>query len=153
MSTDKTFLQIDVIALDLEATLISDVFSQIPRPGLYDFLEFCHSWCQRVVIFTAVTDERFRQVARQLIDGGYAPAWFVDIEYIAWDREVKDLSFVPNACWQNILLIDDYPAYIHPDQLKNWIEILPFESPYLNSDRELMRVKTLIALNYVNYPR
>lgn len=153
MSTDKTFLQIDVIALDLEATLISDVFSQIPRPGLYDFLEFCHNWCQRVVIFTAVTDERFRQVARQLIDSKYAPAWFADIDYIAWDREVKDLRFIPNAHWQNILLVDDYPAYIHPAQIKNWIEILPFESPYLDSDTELMRVKTLIASSCVNHRR
>lgn len=149
MSIDKTSLQIDVIALDLEATLISDVFSQIPRPGLYDFLEFCHNSFERVVIFTAVTDERFRQVARQLIDGGYAPAWFADIEYIAWDRNVKDLRFVPNALMERILLVDDYPAYIHPDQLKNWIEIMPFESPYLDTDQELTRTKTLIISNYL----
>lgn len=149
MSIDKTSLQIDVIALDLEATLISDVFSQIPRPGLYDFLEFCHNSFERVVIFTAVTDERFRQVARQLIDGGYAPAWFADIEYIAWDRNVKDLRFVPNALMERILLVDDYPAYIHPDQLKNWIEIMPFESPYLDTDQELTRAKTLIISNYL----
>ncbi len=145
MSNNQISLHIDVIALDLEATLISDVFSQIPRPGLYDFLEFCHNSCGRVVIFTAVTKERFCQVARRLIDDGYAPIWFVDIEYIAWDRNIKDLRFVPNAVLDSILLVDDYSAYIHPDQIKNWIEILPFESPYLDTDRELIRVKTLIA--------
>ncbi len=145
MSPPQILSKIDVIALDLEATLISDVFSQIPRPGLYDFLEFCQNSCTRVVIFTAVTDERFRQVARQLIDSKHAPVWFADIEYIVWDRNVKDLRFVPKAALDSILLVDDYPNYIHPDQLKNWIEILPFESPYLASDQELMRVKTLIA--------
>jgi hypothetical protein len=31
--------RIKVLALDLEGTLISNAMSQIPRPGLYDFLE------------------------------------------------------------------------------------------------------------------
>ena len=32
-------MSIQVIALDLEGTLISNAHSQIPRPGLYRFLE------------------------------------------------------------------------------------------------------------------
>lgn len=150
MSISKIPGQIDVIALDLEATLISDFFSQIPRPGLYNFLEFCHDSCARVVMFTAVSDDRFRQVAHQLISGGYAPAWFADIEYITWDRNIKDLRLIPNTPIDSILLIDDYPAYIHPDQVENWIEIMPFESPYLDTDQELTRVKMLIADKYLS---
>jgi hypothetical protein len=34
-------MTIKVIALDLEGTLISNARRQIPRPGLYQFLEAC----------------------------------------------------------------------------------------------------------------
>ena len=56
---------IEVIALDLEGTLISNAISQIPRPGLNKFLELCRSITNRVVIFTAVKEEVFRGIAKK----------------------------------------------------------------------------------------
>jgi hypothetical protein len=61
------------IALDLEGTLISNAVSQFPRPGLFTFLEYCHQnfvgiasrFENRLVIFTAVNEVRFRSIARK----------------------------------------------------------------------------------------
>jgi hypothetical protein len=47
-----------VLALDLEGTLISNAVSIFPRPGLYNFLEFCHDTFDKIVLFTSVSEER-----------------------------------------------------------------------------------------------
>ena len=47
-------IRIKTIALDLEGTLISNAMSQIPRPGLFSFLEECRRLVERVVMFTTV---------------------------------------------------------------------------------------------------
>jgi hypothetical protein len=65
-----------VIALDLEGTLISNAMSQIPRPGLREFLDTCAQMCPRVVMFTAISEPRFRNIARTLVGEGSAPDWF-----------------------------------------------------------------------------
>ena len=65
-----------IIALDLEGTLISNAVSQFPRPGLYSFLEYCHQNFHRVVIFTAVNELKFRQIAKTLIQQNKAPNFF-----------------------------------------------------------------------------
>jgi hypothetical protein len=72
------------IALDLEGTLISNAVSQFPRPGLFVFLEYCHQNFNRLVIFTAVNEVRFRSIARTLAENRDVPDWFVDLEYINW---------------------------------------------------------------------
>jgi NLI interacting factor-like phosphatase len=51
------------IALDLEGTLIYNAVSQFSRPGLFTFLEYCHQNFNRLVIFTAVDEVRFRSLA------------------------------------------------------------------------------------------
>jgi hypothetical protein len=51
------------IALDLEGTLIYKTVSQFSRPGLFTFLEYCHQNFNRLVIFTAVDEVRFRSLA------------------------------------------------------------------------------------------
>lgn len=137
--------QIDVLALDLEATLISDVFSRIPRPGLRPFLEFCHDRFSRIVIFTAASEAYFREVAIELVDAGHAPAWFSSLEYIEWDRDVKDLRFIPHTSVEKVVLVDDYPPYIHPDQTDHWIEIQPFDEG-TQGDEELARVQAILAI-------
>jgi hypothetical protein len=53
-----------VLALDLEGTLISNAISQIPRPGLYLFLDNCSQKFDRIVIFTAISEKRFRIIAK-----------------------------------------------------------------------------------------
>jgi hypothetical protein len=61
MKTNEKQKQL-TIALDLEGTLISNAVSQFPRPGLFTFLEYCHKSFDRLVIFTAVNEVRFRSI-------------------------------------------------------------------------------------------
>ena len=93
---------IEVIALDLEGTLISNAVSQIPRPGLYKFLELCRSITNRVVIFTSVGEEVFRSIAKELVKEGYAPEWFAEMEYIQWEGETKNQD---NPYWGGLISI------------------------------------------------
>jgi hypothetical protein len=125
------------IALDLEGTLLSNAVSQFPRPGLFTFLEYCHENFDRLVIFTAVNEVRFRSISRTLAEAGDVPAWFVDLEYINWTGMYKDLSFIPHGTIDRTILIDDRIEYIHPDQKDRWLEIPGYEYPYPDDDREL----------------
>ena len=56
------------IALDVEGTLISNAVSQFSRPGLFTFLEYCHQNFDRLVLFTAVNEVRFRSISRTLAE-------------------------------------------------------------------------------------
>ena len=137
-----TDVELKVLALDLEGTLISNAVSQIARPGLFDFLENCRKLFPRIVIFTSVNEERFRSIATLLITEGYAPNWFADIEYISWSGETKNLIFVDGALPEEILLVDDYEKYIHPGQESQWIRAPEFDYPYSDDDlglREILR--------------
>jgi NLI interacting factor-like phosphatase len=128
------------IALDVEGTLISNAVSQFPRPELFTFLEYCHQKFDRLVIFTAVNEVRFRSISRTLAEAGDVPAWFVDLEYINWSGTYKDLSFIPEGVIDQTILIDDRIEYIHPEQKDRWLEILGYEYPYPDDDRELDKV-------------
>lgn len=74
--------RIEVLALDVEGTLISNAMSQIPREGLRGFLEKCSELVPRIVIFTAVREEKFREIADRLVAESLAPAWFNELEYV-----------------------------------------------------------------------
>lgn len=128
---------ITTVALDLEGTLISTAVSQIPRPGLHAFLDALHEWVPRVVIFTAVREPAFRQIAARLVLDGYAPQWFADIEYVCWSGEVKDLRFIQGVAPMSVLIVDDLDAYIHQDQIAQLVRIAPFEPPYSADDTAL----------------
>jgi hypothetical protein len=132
-------IRIRVIALDLEATLISSAVSQFPRPHLFDFLTGCRKLVERVVIFTTVDEARFRTIAELLVQEGHAPPWFGSLEYIDWSGKVKDLSFVPLAHIEEVVLVDDVELYVQPSQRAQWISIRGFEPPG-NDDMELPRV-------------
>jgi len=137
-----TDVELKVLALDLEGTLISNAVSQIARPGLFDFLEDCRKLFPRIVIFTSVNEERFRSIATLLITEGYAPNWFAEIEYISWSGETKNLIFVDGVLPEEILLVDDYEKYIHPGQESQWIKAPQFDYPYSDDDlglREVLR--------------
>lgn len=137
----------DVLALDLEGTLISNAVSQIPRPGLIAFLTECRQLFPRVVIFTAVSEPRCRQVVRLLADEGTAPAWFRDVEYVRWSGPTKDLAFVPNAAASQCLLVDDMRVYVCAGQESQWIPVRPFDAPYSDDDAELVRALDLLRLH------
>jgi hypothetical protein len=135
---------IKVLALDLEGTLISNAMSQIPRPGLYEFLERVKTMFERVVIFTTVKEYRFRPIAQGLVQEGLAPTWFADIENIEWSGTTKDLSFIPGCEIEEALLVDDFEIYVHPGQEKQWIKISLFASPYPDGDMGLYEVLEIL---------
>lgn len=134
-----------VLALDLEGTLISNAMSQIPRPGLAKFLTRCAELFPRIVMFTTVKEERFRNIARLLVDEKVAPAWFADMEYIAWQGETKDLQFVPGVDQHQVLLVDDFEKYVHPGQEAQWLQVEHFDHPYSSEDRGLAEVLNALA--------
>lgn len=122
-----------ILALDLEGTLISNAISQIPRPGLHQFLDDCRSWFEELVMFTTVPEHRVRSIAMLLISEGSVPAWFADLRYVEWTGKTKDLAFV-TANYGQALLLDDYGPYVHPGQELFWVEIPLFGSPYSSED-------------------
>lgn len=129
-----------ILALDLEGTLISNAVSQIARPKLFWFLDRCAELFGKIVIYTAVDEPRFRTIANLLVSEHLAPSWFADLEYIKWDKSIKNLLNVPCAGPQDVLLVDDQEAYIHPDQKDQWIKIAQFESPYDKEDGEFNKI-------------
>lgn len=117
----------EVIGLDLEGTLISSAVSQIPRPGLFSFLEQCKDITDRVVMFTFVNEQKFREIAQRLVDDGFAPEWFATMEYINWDKiRYKDLNFIPDVNIESVVIIDDQLGCIKRDQLGMMIKIEEF---------------------------
>ncbi|MDI9271830.1 NIF family HAD-type phosphatase [Stenotrophomonas sp. PFBMAA-4] len=122
-----------ILALDLEGTLISNAISQIPRPGLYQFLEDARFLFDELVVFTTVPECRFRSIASLLIDEGSAPGWFALLRYVDWSGKTKDLSFV-SAVQGAALLLDDHGPYVHPGQEHLWVEVPLFGSPYPADD-------------------
>jgi hypothetical protein len=134
----------NVLALDLEGTLISNAMSQIPRPGLFEFLSRCADLFPRVVIFTTVKEPRFREIARLLVKEVVAPPWFSAIEYVNWHGETKDLNFIPDTTPDAVLLVDDFEKYVHPGQEAHWLHIDYFDYPYHESDRGLHKMIALL---------
>ena len=118
--------KIKVLALDLEGTLISNAVSQIPRRDLLWFLESCKTLFQRIVIFTAVREQRFREIANSLVAEGLAPDWFARIEYIHWSGKTKNLSFISGVDPFQVLLLDDLEEHVHPGQENQWIGVEDF---------------------------
>jgi hypothetical protein len=140
MTMHGSLAPIDVIALDLEGTLISNAMSQFPRRGLRQFLDFCGWAAPRVVVYTAVREARARTILCTLVREGMAPAWFGDVEYIHWSGPFKDLRFIPECAPGRALLVDDHADYVHPSQRDQWIQVMPFVAPYTTDD-ELVLVR------------
>ena len=129
---------IKIIALDLEGTLISNAISQIARPHLHSFLEGCKDITERVVMYTTVSEPRFRQIARLLVSEGAAPDWFASMEYVQWSGRKKDLAFISNANVAETVIVDDVEEYIEEDQRSQWVCIKQFASPYPDTDSQLL---------------
>ena len=133
--------RLDVLALDLEGTLLSNAVSQFPRPGLREFLEFCRRAVPRVVLFTSVPERKVREIVGNLVAEGLVPEWFQDIECIQWAGRKKDLAMIPDATVERTLLIDDFEGYVVDDQLRQWLPISTYSAPYSADDAELDRVR------------
>jgi len=131
---------ITTVALDLEGTLISNAMSQIPRPGLRAFLERCHTLFGRVVIYTAISEPRFRDIAATLVREELAPAWFAEIEFVQWDRTTKDLRLIAGTMLAETVLVDDLREYVHPGQEAQWVPVPQFAAPYSETDDGLAAI-------------
>jgi hypothetical protein len=136
---------VEILALDIEGTLVSNAVSQIARPGLRDFLQFCRERFPRVVVYTVVDERTFRLLAPQLILDEAAPRWFGDLVHVHWTAEHKDLRLIPEAVPERALLVDDLEECVHPEQKDRWIRVAPFERPYPASDSELARVRAVLS--------
>jgi hypothetical protein len=131
-----------ILALDLERTLISDAMSAEPRPGLFEFLAFCQSRFERVVLFTCVEEPEARELLHQLSCSGHVPPDFLSgLEYIEWGGEHEDLSFIPDSVPGEVLLVDDDPGWARPDQRDRLVAIAAWNR---GEDRELLRVRSVL---------
>jgi hypothetical protein len=140
----NTLMRPETLALDLEGTLVSNAVSQIARPGLYEFLEFCRRAVPRLVIYTAVGEGRVRDVAAGLVAEGSAPGWFPSIEYVRWSGAKKDLALIPGAAMARTLLIDDDEGCVVPEQRHRWLQIESFSPPYAADGNELRRIRRIL---------
>lgn len=133
-----------VLALDLERTLISDALTAEPRPGLFDFLTFCLDHFERVVLFTCVERGDAVDVLTRLAHAGHSPTAFLGrLEYVEWDGEHKDLHFIPGAIPEEVLLVDDDPGWVRPDQQDRWVSIAAWDG---GDDTELLRTRSVLEL-------
>ncbi|PXX44209.1 NIF family HAD-type phosphatase [Undibacterium pigrum] len=139
-----------VLALDLEGTLISNAMSQIPRPGLFEFLERCAVLFPRLVMFTTVNEDKFRHIARLLVEEGKAPAWFAHIEYVNLQGDTKNLEFIPDAIVEESILVDDFEIYVHPGQAAQWMQIEFFDYPYSEEDQGLFNMLAKLEAVFKN---
>jgi len=133
-----------ILALDLEGTLISNAASQIPRPGLFRFLEQCHELFPRVVMFTTVDEPRFRRIAELLVQEGLVPPWFAELEHVTWSGSTKDLVCIADGGVRDTLLVDDFVGYVHPGQQSQWVEVKCFAHPYSDLDLGLSEVVAVL---------
>jgi hypothetical protein len=135
-------MRVKVLAIDLEGTLIDDALSSRPRPGLYDFLAFCHDRFERVAMFTTVEEPDAREVMEVLADQGYVPPGLLArLEYVGWSGEHKDLGFVAGATPGEVVLVDDDGGWVRPDQRARWVSITAWDG---GPDGELPRVRSLL---------
>lgn len=135
-------MAVKVLALDLERTLIDDALSARPRPGLLDFLDFCHERFGRVTVFSTVEEADAREVLEDLARRGQVPPGLLDrLEYVEWCGEYKDLDFIPGVAADEVLLVDDDAGWVRPDQRGRWVAIAPWDG---GRDGELRRVRLVI---------
>ena len=135
-------MSVKVLALDLERTLISDAMSADPRPGLFDFLAFCHDRFERVALFTSVGTADAREVLEGLARSGHVPSAFLArLEYVGWGGEHKDLAFIPDALPGGVLLIDDDAGWVRADQRGRWVPIAAWDG---GPDGELPRLRLVL---------
>jgi len=106
----------------------------------------------RIVAFTTVTEARFRDIARLLVEENFAPPWFAELEYVVWNGEKKDLRFIENADPAEVVLIDDFERYVHPDQRQQWLEAEYFGPPYRADDEGLERLVTALQDRVNEWP-
>ena len=135
-------MSVKVLALDLERTLIDNALSGRPRPGLRDFLSFCHGRFGRVAVFTTVEEATAHEIMEGLADSGHVSAELLGrLEYVEWCGEYKDLAFVTGVVPDEVLLVDDDAGWVRPDQRARWVPVAAWDG---GPDDELERVRSVL---------
>lgn len=122
-----------LLCLDLEGTLISNAVSQIPRPGLFWFLERVSGLCD-LMIYTSVSLERVETIRNLLVLEETAPAWTRELDVIRPDGTIKEKA---RCGRENAFLLDDQSGVIVPGEEDWWIPVPEFLPPYPEDDRAL----------------
>lgn len=134
------------LALDLEGTLISHVSTMVPRPGLYEFLEFCCQQFERVVFLSFVDEERGRQILNIMADSGHMPDWVRLAEYFHAQggrpgaKDLRQLGVEPD----HALLVDDQPQVLPKEQLHRLVQVSEFKVPLSDDDCALYESQSRI---------
>jgi len=135
----------NLVCLDLEGTLISNAVSQIPRPGLMEFLEKVKTLAD-VILYTSVSPKRTEEIKRLLVSEECVPEWFLNLEAIHPEATIKLKDRVPGySNYQRVFLVDDQIAVIAEDEKEWWVPVREYVSPYPPDDRELEAVAFQIA--------
>lgn len=129
-----------LLCLDLEGTLISNAVSQIPRPGLYTFLQSVSEVCD-LMLYTSVNSERVDAIRNLLIEEGVTPAWFADLCVIHPTDTIKPRA---RCARSEAMLLDDQAAVVAPGEESWWIPIAEYLPPYSDRDRELVKALATI---------
>lgn len=129
-----------LLCMDLEGTLISNAISQIPRPGLYAFLENVAEVCD-LMLYTSVSSARVNAIRNLLVNEGVAPAWFLDLSVCHPSATIKDKARCGRS---NALLLDDQAAVIAPGEESWWVPVSEYQPPYSDDDRELVKALATI---------
>lgn len=129
-----------LLCMDLEGTLISNAVSQIPRPGLYAFLESVAEVCD-LMLYTSVSSERVNAIRNLLVNEGAAPAWFLDLSVCHPSGTIKDKARCGRS---DALLLDDQAAVVAPGEESWWVPIVEYLPPYSDDDRELVQALAAI---------
>lgn len=124
-----------LLCMDLEGTLISNAISQIPRPGLYIFLESVWEICD-LMLYTSVSSERVDAIRNLLIEEGVAPMWFADLSVIHPTDTIKPKA---RCAHSDAMLLDDQAAAIAPGKESWWVPITEYLPPYSDEDCELIK--------------
>jgi hypothetical protein len=118
------------ITLDIEGTLINNSYEHIPRPGLYEFLDFCIKTFDRVFVYTSVGERDARIAFEILAARGFIPSDFnAKYEYVEWSRgsdgSLKDLRLCKVPLEYNAI-VDDSELVIPEDQRHRWIPVTEY---------------------------
>lgn len=125
-----------LLCLDLEGTLISNAISQIPRPGLYAFLDEVSRFFD-LMIYTSVSKERVTAIQHILVEEEAVPQWFKELHVVRPTGNVKPKA----ACGRSdALLLDDQPGVIAPGEQSWWLPVPEFLPPYPDDDDALSDV-------------
>jgi len=124
--------------------LVSNAVSQIPRPGLYPFLERVIALCD-LTIYTSVCEQRGFAIRKILVVENGATIWFEALNVIQPAGTLKPKS----ACGrEDAFLLDDQVSVIMPGEEDWWIQIPEFLPSYSDEDKAhseaLLRLRKLL---------